>query len=338
MRPPRDQVLEYHHAAPPPGRDRRRLRSVPPGPARFRRDRFRRDRFRRDRARRDRARRDRARRGRARRGRRPPAETRRPPETAPAETAPAETASAETASAETASAETAPAQAADTAPSWTGQGGLGWIVNRGNSDNASVNGKFDLSRLHGGWSHRLGLTMKRVEERATITAERYLFTAKTEYRYSHWHYAFVSARYDDDRFDGFDYQASLTTGLGWHLIDRDTQHLDVELGAGRRQNRPADTGPTQAETIWRLAQHHDLQLGADAQWFQDLLVEASERNTASELTFGLKVAVNSHLALEVSHGIKHNSDPPPSADPAVEILKTDRTTRITLVFGFGGTG
>ncbi len=150
------------------------------------------------------------------------------------------------------------------------------------------------------------ITAKKVRDENVVTAERYVFTAKSDLALSEMTYAFGSLRYDDDSFDGFEYQASAALGIGWHLVNYDTQHLDLELGAGYRKTELTVTGEESSEAIGRLAQHYDINLGETSQFFQDLLVESGDSNTTTEFTAGLKVKINSKLALKLSYNVKHN--------------------------------
>ncbi|MBN1377884.1 MAG: DUF481 domain-containing protein [Gammaproteobacteria bacterium] len=211
---------------------------------------------------------------------------------------------------------------------FSGEGSLGWISSKGNTNNDSLNADLKAVLRSGRWLHSFAITAKKVKEEDVVTAERYLFTEKSDLAISEMTYAFESLRYDDDRFDGFEYQTSATIGIGWHLINVDTQHLNLELGAGYRRSELTATAEENSETISRLAQHYDVKLGDTTQLYQDLLIESGNLNTTSEFTAGLKLKINSKLALKLSYNVKHNSDPAPDNE------STDRTTTINLVFGF----
>ena len=45
-------------------------------------------------------------------------------------------------------------------------------------------------------------------------------------------FSFAAARYEQDRFGGFEYQASLGTGLGWRFFDDPVTRLSAQLGVG----------------------------------------------------------------------------------------------------------
>lgn len=209
-----------------------------------------------------------------------------------------------------------------------GEGSLGLIINSGNSNNKSLNGNIKAQYKHSKWQHKFEIKAKKVQEKEKVKAERYLFTENSSYTFSERTFAFVSLRYDDDRFDGFDYQASLSSGLGWHLIDQKKTHLDVELGLGRRENVATKTQIRTEENIRRFSQHFNTTISKTTKLTEDILVESSDQNTTSEFNVGVRVAINTAVALKVGYNVKKNSDPPENTEP------TDRTTSVTLVFGF----
>jgi putative salt-induced outer membrane protein len=223
---------------------------------------------------------------------------------------------------------TAPESPAKSENGFSGEGSLGWISNNGNTNNESLNGGIKTIIRSDWWAHSFSVSAKRVRDERAITAERYVFTEKSDFTFSDTSYAFASLRYDDDRFDGFEYQASAAIGIGWYLISSDTQHFDLELGAGYRKAKLSATGEKNNEKISRLAQHYDINFTDTSQFFQDLVIESGNTNTASEFIAGLKVSMNSNLALKLSYNVKRNSNPAPGSE------KTDRTTAINLVFGF----
>ncbi len=210
---------------------------------------------------------------------------------------------------------------------FSGEGGLGLVVNSGNSNNETLNGNIKASYEKRSWKHAFGLDAKKTREDEVTTAQRYLLTQQSDYSFSEKTYIFEAFRYDDDEFSGFEYQASLSGGIGWHLIKTDETTLDLELGAGYKQNE-LNNGDTEDEGIIRLAEDYKTQLSETTQLFQGLLIESGDSNTVSEGTIGLKVAMSDKLALQLSYNVRHNSDPPPGNG------STDRTTAATLVYGF----
>lgn len=212
----------------------------------------------------------------------------------------------------------------------TGEGGLGMVVNRGNTDSENLNSKLRLAYQVSRWKHQFTIEARKSTEDKVTTGERYLFTAKTDYNFSERAYGFGAFRYDDDRFSGFAYQSSLTTGIGRHFIDSDKTKLDLEIGAGHKESKLETGMMVDKETIGRLGEHYETQLTDTTRVIQDLLMEGNADQTTTELNTALNVAMNSHLALQLSFGIKRTSNPPPGLED------TDSVSAINLVYNFSG--
>lgn len=212
----------------------------------------------------------------------------------------------------------------------TGEGGLGIVINRGNTESENLNAKLRLAYEVDKWKHQFALDARKNTENEITIGERYLFTAKTDYNFSERTYSFGALRYDDDRFSGYAYQSSLTAGIGRHIIDSDKTRFDLEIGAGHKESKLETGLMADKETIGRLGEHFETQLTDTTRIIQDLLIEDSSERTTTELNTALNVAMNSHLALQLSFDIKSTSNPPPG------LKDTDSISAINLVYSFSG--
>ncbi|NQD38668.1 DUF481 domain-containing protein [Permianibacter sp. IMCC34836] len=224
--------------------------------------------------------------------------------------------------------------ATEATPAWKGEGELGYVAARGNTDTETVSGKLKLGYASGAWSHELGLAaLKSTAEDPDTgedeeTANRYQVTGQSNYAVSERSYAFGSFRYEKDEFSGYDHQTTLAVGYGYHFLNEELHKLSAEVGAGQRRSELIDTGEKESETIMRLRVAHGWQFTASSKWTNDLLVEAGDENTFSEFVTGLKVDMNSSFAIKVAYAIRQNSEVPDDRE------KTDTLTTINLVFGF----
>ena len=71
-----------------------------------------------------------------------------------------------------------------------------------------------------------------------ISAERWLVREQTDYTVTAGMFAFGGLRFEHDMFDGFVYQASVTSGIGYKFIDTDNDKLTAQIGPGFRRLRP----------------------------------------------------------------------------------------------------
>lgn len=213
-------------------------------------------------------------------------------------------------------------------PGFSGEGGLGLILNSGNSENENLSANLKLGYTTDFWDHEFSLDARQTTVEDTTTAKRMLLNGKTEYTFSPSVYAFGALRYDRDRFSGFDYIASVSAGVGWHLLNDDVNRLDLDVGIGGIASKLQDDGNVEHDEVARLGLQFTSQLTSTTQFRQDLLIESSELSTTSESRTGLKVAVNSSLALQLLYAVRKNSDPPP------ETLPIDRHTAVSLIYEF----
>ena len=104
---------------------------------------------------------------------------------------------------------------------WKGEGELGFTTTSGNTDSESLNTKLSISKQHEKWKHAATIEVLKTSTDDVTSADRFVFTEKTEYQFGEKTYSFVSLRYEDDEVSGFVYQSSISLGLGSKLIESD---------------------------------------------------------------------------------------------------------------------
>jgi putative salt-induced outer membrane protein len=213
-------------------------------------------------------------------------------------------------------------------PGLHGEGGLGLIINSGNSENENLSASLKMTYTSDPWQHQLSLDARQTTVDDTTTSKRTLFNGKTSYTFSHHVYTFGALRDDRDRFSGFEYRSSASIGLGWHILNSEVNRLDLDIGAGSNANKLRESGETERNTITRFGAQFTSQLTATTLFRQELLIESSRLSTASESRTGLRVAMNSKLALQLLYAVKKNSEPPAGTVPI------DRHTSVSLIYAF----
>ena len=97
---------------------------------------------------------------------------------------------------------------------WTGKGELGASLASGNSENESANAALEVKNTREKWTHTLGLAGNYGSDGSVTNAERWEVRGQSDYTFTERAYWFGAERYEDDRFSAFEFQASLSTGLG----------------------------------------------------------------------------------------------------------------------------
>lgn len=225
------------------------------------------------------------------------------------------------------------AQAADR--DWEGEAELGVLITSGNNDETNINGRLGVLHEVVEWRNRAEFRTIYSETDDTTTAESYEAALETNYKFDENQYWFLRGAYDDDRFSGYDYRSSVTTGYGHRVWERpERSFLDLSIGTGYRYNRlaePDDEGNrTEEEAIGRLAGQFDYGLSENALFRQRLSTEVgfSEQETITESATSLQATVVGNLSLKVSYLVTHFSDPPEGS------ASTDTETSLSLLYGF----
>lgn len=218
---------------------------------------------------------------------------------------------------------------------WQGEVELGLLVTTGNTEETNFNSR--LAFLHDvtRWRNSAEFSSLYSEAEDTTTAEKYRAALESDYKFNERQYWFLRGAYEDDRFSGYDFESSVTTGYG-HRVWQDGERtfLDLSGGGGYRYNRldePDAKGErTEDEAIARLAAQLDYGLSDTALFRQKLSTEIGLEagNTLTESETSLQATVVDTLSMKVSYRIKHLSDPPAGSE------STDTETALTLLYGF----
>ena len=222
-----------------------------------------------------------------------------------------------------------------TSRDWQGEAELGVLITSGNSDQSKINSRLGVRHEVDTWRNTAEFRSLYSDAEGTTSAERYGLTAETNYKFTEQQYAFVRGAYDDDRFSGYDFQSSVTSGYGarvWEAGER--SFLDLSVGAGYRfiQLEVADENGSRNEeqAIGRLAGQFDYALSDTALFRQQLSTEVglSDNNAISESETAIQATIAGNLSMKAAYRVKHVSDAP------VDVEKTDTATTLSLLYGF----
>lgn len=214
---------------------------------------------------------------------------------------------------------------------WSGDAELGFVSTTGNTDTTTIKSRAKAEGDWEVWRNTTAFDSLNTKEDDSRSAEKYFISNKTDYKFSDVSYVFGFVSYDDDRFSGFDYQATLSAGYGRTLLSNiDNMSLSLEAGPGYRISKVEDESmdDDQEEVILRAYGNYEWQLSDSAQFGQELTVEGGDENTISKSITSLKTTIVGKLALKVAYTVKYTEEVPPENDHA------DTETSITLVYSF----
>lgn len=220
-------------------------------------------------------------------------------------------------------------------PNWEGEAELGVLITTGNSEETNLKGRFALLHNTERWRNLLEARSAYTEAEDETTAERYRGQGETNLKFSQHQYFFLRGSYEDDRFSGYDFRSSATTGYGHRVWEmEEDSFLDLSAGVGYRYNRfeepDEDDGRYEQEAIGRLAGHLDFALSENALFRQKLSTEFGlhDNNTITESETSLQASVVGDLSMKLGYRVTHVSDAPPDS------AKTDTETSVSILYGF----
>ncbi|WP_162818046.1 DUF481 domain-containing protein [Aquirhabdus parva] len=139
------------------------------------------------------------------------------------------------------------------------------------SNKSSIAGHVTFKRMQGDWGQELKAeAIGSSDSNSSDNVERYLASGKMMHSEGSF-YEFGKLQWEKDRSSAFDYQTSLTGGIGSELYRDDVQFLNGEIGAGVRysvEDLPPQKDKTEA--IGTLAAHYERILTKTVSFTQDL--------------------------------------------------------------------
>ena len=215
---------------------------------------------------------------------------------------------------------------------WSGNAELGFIQTSGNSDTQSFNGKFNLVRELDPTVMSLKLEALSSEEEGTSSKERYLSELKYDYSLGEFSYVTSILLYEDDRFNGYQYQSTLAIGYGYRAWHGEQGELDLEVGPGYRRNAlevsNENGSKIEEETIGRASLNLLIKISDNAEFTETLTVEGGDSKVVYKSDMGIQSTLIGQLAMKINYQIKHTSNVPEDKK------KTDSLVGVTLVYSF----
>ncbi|WP_066918201.1 DUF481 domain-containing protein [Steroidobacter denitrificans] len=221
---------------------------------------------------------------------------------------------------------------------WTGQGEAGLVISGGNTETETANAKLKLANEIGKWKHSFGLAGLYASDDAGTTAQRWEAFGQSDYNFSDRTFWFGAGRYEDDKFSGFEYQATLSSGLGRKFIDTEATQFVGTAGVGYKffETRDAfddagvlvESGDNDSEVVFRGTLAFEHAFNASTKLIDAFVTEAGSDNTYLQNDLTLQVKMTDVLALALGYSVRHNTDPP------MGFKKTDTLTTVNLVYEF----
>ena len=227
------------------------------------------------------------------------------------------------------------------AQGWSGKGEAGYVMSRGNSNTDSANAKIDMADIIGDWKNSIHLEGLYGRSDEITSAERWAAIVQSDVKITPRAFAFAALHFMQDEFSGFQYQASATTGVGYHFIDTTTDKLTAQVGAGYRRLRPElltmdaagaviarTPGESTGAVIGTAGLDYAHIFNASTKITEKFLAESGSGNTSLEDDLAVVVSMSKKLALSAGYTIQENTEPP------VGLKKVNTLVTLNLVYAF----
>lgn len=224
-------------------------------------------------------------------------------------------------------------------PPWVINAQAGYVSSRGNTDATTANVKLDVIHQYDEWKHELSLQYVYGTQNGFTTAERFDGMWQSNYDFSSNLYVFGQLLFDDDQFNGFEYQATASTGLGYSVLKTTATTLNVQLGAGYSRMRPMtlidDANgdvightllPVQGETVATTTIAFTHAFNASTKLLDTLYAQSGHLDTLLKNDFGVQVNMSKALALTAGYEIRINTNPPAGME------RKDTLTTLNLTY------
>jgi putative salt-induced outer membrane protein len=217
-------------------------------------------------------------------------------------------------------------------PPWTGSIGLGFTMNRGNSDTTDFNVTADAKsdpKKKGVWKFK-GL-YQRNETDGALSADRLLFEARYERTLSRRVYAYAALGFLRDEFKKIDYLWAPGAGIGYKLVatEQTTLNVDAGLGAKIEKNPGADATTDLGVMLADKFEHKLSKTSSITQGFSALWKAGDFGDAVYTFSAGIAAAVTSRTQIKVDLLDAYVSRPPTS-----DVKKNDVAFITSFVYKF----
>ncbi len=221
---------------------------------------------------------------------------------------------------------------------WDVTGELGLLMTSGNAVSSSFTGRINAQHEMTQWSNEylaeLLYKQSEVEQdgetTTEVTAQNLLVAAQLDYKLNQPdNRLFIYGEYEDDRFNGFDYQAAVAAGWSSRLWKQNYNEFKYSVGPGYGVAKRDDGSDDINENglILRASLDYKHQVTDTTRFRQYLSTEVGRESTRSRSETSIATKVFDEIAMKVALTMSHNSG-------ATDARSLDTETSVTLVYQF----
>lgn len=211
---------------------------------------------------------------------------------------------------------------------WSGEVELGGIARSGNTENVGVSGGAELTYRLKPWSHILEGSFDYLRGRRATEAQAFEAEYQLQYDLTESTFVYGLSHYEDDRFSGFDYEFTASTGLGSRLIDDETLTWTLAAGPSIRVFSESDEGTTKEVPGVRVNNDVTWQISESAKLANETEVRLDSDRSEIENEASLTLQIIESLAGRLSFSAQYRSPVPSDTE------KLETTSKASVIYGF----
>lgn len=211
---------------------------------------------------------------------------------------------------------------------WSGSGQLGFTSTSGNTDTTSLTAGLKIKLETGKWVSNVTFDVLQASNNGVDTADRYISSTKTGYKFNEKNYLYYGSRYEKDNFSGFDYVMSSGVGWGHKFQDTKAARFITEAGLGYKI-QAIDVDRSETTGLAFLGKLDFMRQLTDSMSFENLtVIESTSDNSFIQNDAGLAFKVSDKFKVKLAHQYRRNTVVPFGRKNA------DTLVSVNLVYDF----
>jgi len=226
---------------------------------------------------------------------------------------------------------------------WDGEGALTAGLNTGNTETSDLGVGVKMTRESQIWRIRSEFVADYGTKNGSRTKNRYFASGQFDRTLNDDLFGFARASHEEDEFSGFNSRSFVGGGLGWLVLDDEAAKWSLEGGPGVKFDRLRSrievvpdgenvVVPAMSEEIYSMmaSSRFAYTLNDHVRLSNDTNLIYADVSTQIGNKTSLTASLTQSLSARFSVEVRHDSDPPEG------FVDTDTSTRMSLVYSFGG--
>lgn len=210
---------------------------------------------------------------------------------------------------------------------WDGQGDLGGFRSTGSSDTLGISAGLYLHRDGIDWGHKIRARVDYQETDGIPSREALLFSYEPRYKLDDRAFTYGLAQFERDPFLGFSRRWSLSSGVGYRVVDEGDLLVDLDAGPAYRSVRFV-TGDMDETLAGRGSLGVQWTLSPKVKFVNDTDAFVESANSTLSANNALDAKIIGSLSARLSYNVRYESNPPLGRD------NVDTLSRASLVYDF----